>query len=856
MIRWFGFVFVFFATFVLKTLGTTAHDVSTSSNLLSPENLSLHHPEPVHGPENSTPETNVPTVPPIIRFAKSSATSTHSTLSTWPPLTSESSTPPSNMTMIQQFCKLRPDGWAKQEGKCDLGLPDQESDSAFWQSRHMCINRCGKAQVYGEVDSECNCDAACVVYGDCCEDMATTCATLYTAALASFGPNISPEVACSNNYDSVVINCGSKSRPGFLSRLPGSMENEPENTSEKVGEPGKQQNNLKSLRYYVGSFNSFFVYDHFLKVVLKNQEAFSACKFANSWPQFLSKTRSFSCPDSYSPSGTISAREILTTCMNLYVSDSHTGINRRCISKRAIVCACWDGSLYFIPLHQACMGITATQKKRLSMSATSWDKKDYNLLYPYDLGDCNIITPKFSTAVPRVILGPSSVWTMAVLPVAFPTNKKRQAASSSNGMHNEDINRRLDNASATNYLKRKTLFVIKNVSQYQEAPAATELQGPGDIIQLADSQLSINYVVELTNTLETRLRCQRLQVTLSHCQLEECAEGAVIMYEPKAGRGFGGHSCVVPVQGSVVNTLTDQPATLCTCLRVISALRALKIWHVTIISRESCVFRLRKVEELRFGSRHRKVVTNRLVISASAHGMEVATEKSKVLVNSVTSTNFNTTINGKPLSESPKQANVCGVKCRAWLVHKSPLLATVKRRKLAWFGHMTRHDGLCKTTVQGAVEGSRRRGRQKKSWLDNVKEWTKMTLPDLMIQGILYFNILFRQPEYSGTDGYVIKPYRYYQLEDLNELNGPPPVGPPLPIPPHTMSKLWDHMLRSSGTCLGNVDLGQEYPTTGSERSYQSVRVVRLTSCSSVSKEDILIGNGLSGNPCEAFGTY
>ena len=41
------------------------------------------------------------------------------------------------------------------------------------------------------------------------------------------------------------------------------------------------------------------------------------------------------------------------------------------------------------------------------------------------------------------------------------------------------------------------------------------------------------------------------------------------------------------------------------------------------------------------------------------------------------------------------------------------LLATVKRRQLKWYGHVTRSDGLTKVILQGTVEGSRRRGRPK-----------------------------------------------------------------------------------------------------------------------------------------------
>ena len=51
-------------------------------------------------------------------------------------------------------------------------------------------------------------------------------------------------------------------------------------------------------------------------------------------------------------------------------------------------------------------------------------------------------------------------------------------------------------------------------------------------------------------------------------------------------------------------------------------------------------------------------------------------------------------------------------------------LPAVKRRKLMWYGHATRSSGLAKTILQGTVQGSRRRGRQRKRWEDNIKEWT------------------------------------------------------------------------------------------------------------------------------------
>ena len=52
------------------------------------------------------------------------------------------------------------------------------------------------------------------------------------------------------------------------------------------------------------------------------------------------------------------------------------------------------------------------------------------------------------------------------------------------------------------------------------------------------------------------------------------------------------------------------------------------------------------------------------------------------------------------------------------------LLTIVKRRKLQWYGHVSRSSGLAKTILQGIVKGGRRQGRQRKRWEDNIREWT------------------------------------------------------------------------------------------------------------------------------------
>ena len=67
------------------------------------------------------------------------------------------------------------------------------------------------------------------------------------------------------------------------------------------------------------------------------------------------------------------------------------------------------------------------------------------------------------------------------------------------------------------------------------------------------------------------------------------------------------------------------------------------------------------------------------------------------------------------------------------------LITMVKKRKLRWYGHISRSSGMAKTILQWTVKGTRRRERQKKRWEDNNKEWTGMGF--------------WRFPEGSGRQG-------------------------------------------------------------------------------------------------------
>ena len=68
-------------------------------------------------------------------------------------------------------------------------------------------------------------------------------------------------------------------------------------------------------------------------------------------------------------------------------------------------------------------------------------------------------------------------------------------------------------------------------------------------------------------------------------------------------------------------------------------------------------------------------------------------------------------------------------KIQAAIGEYDELLTLVKKRKLRWFGHVSRSSGLAKTILQGTVKGKRKIGRQKKRWEEKTisksgQEWT------------------------------------------------------------------------------------------------------------------------------------
>ena len=59
---------------------------------------------------------------------------------------------------------------------------------------------------------------------------------------------------------------------------------------------------------------------------------------------------------------------------------------------------------------------------------------------------------------------------------------------------------------------------------------------------------------------------------------------------------------------------------------------------------------------------------------------------------------------------------------------KRKLLQKMKTQKLSYFGHTVRHDSIQNKILNGRIAGSRGRGRPRRQWSDDIKEWTGMNM--------------------------------------------------------------------------------------------------------------------------------
>jgi len=63
--------------------------------------------------------------------------------------------------------------------------------------------------------------------------------------------------------------------------------------------------------------------------------------------------------------------------------------------------------------------------------------------------------------------------------------------------------------------------------------------------------------------------------------------------------------------------------------------------------------------------------------------------------------------------------------------HLRPIKSIIIERKLKWFGHIKRSSLPVRSITEGLVPGKRKRGRPRRRWINDILEWTKLSLNEL-----------------------------------------------------------------------------------------------------------------------------
>ena len=67
-------------------------------------------------------------------------------------------------------------------------------------------------------------------------------------------------------------------------------------------------------------------------------------------------------------------------------------------------------------------------------------------------------------------------------------------------------------------------------------------------------------------------------------------------------------------------------------------------------------------------------------------------------------------------------------------ISKRSLIATVKERKLQYFGHLIRQNGIQRLLLEGKIEGMIGHGRPKTMWMDNIQDQTGLNMDSVCVK--------------------------------------------------------------------------------------------------------------------------
>ncbi|GFN99439.1 hypothetical protein PoB_002594500 [Plakobranchus ocellatus] len=439
------------------------------------------------------------------------------------------------------------------------GASDVESFLREKKEQFTCFNRCNHAVTYGNT-RDCACDDLCVVHNDCCRDMRQVCTDVYTRGIKIFSHMIRAVSMCVETSFASITN----RRAEFSSSvIPFSTITMATGTTTANTIAENNQKNLmpfkdRDLKGYFHAFGFFKVADLTYGLFFYNYAAFLSWRAPASKPYFIPKLTELDCSGAQDTVlGYSSASNTLPWCRIASIRDIKTFFHRSCRKPKVVGCRCENNQGIWNNLYDSCRG------QSNSLGLFNRHSEVAKMLPPYitntlptNIGECifrKVDIDQENQYSNDDVVEISSI-KMALTPIFDSVIHESQSAMTDTDNERKRVER---------YSKEVTIVSDKSERQ------------------------SLEYLVELTNTIEKRLRCPRFNSFLSDCVLEDCAKGALLSFTPLPDKQFGGRSCILPI-------LAKSQMPVCTCLRLMSALNNLHVWGLKFNHRyhDECSFQL------------------------------------------------------------------------------------------------------------------------------------------------------------------------------------------------------------------------------------------------------------------------
>ena len=409
--------------------------------------------------------------------------------------------------------------FAYQDNLC-ADASDPESYLDLGRSRYTCMDRCGQAPTYGRKVNECRCDARCKWLGDCCRDMEQMCPEYYNAEPLGYSKLLRWSSACPNYlvieaYEDVTYMSSTKPYPDV------SQSSETSN-KELHDKPRIIQDSVTSLL-------DFRVVETKTELIFHEYHTYMKYSSFKETFHFIPKTLYLECPFEFLNSKSYpKALQLLPLCQVTNKDDVMTKYRRPCKVNYIVICRCEDGSTKAEHLHNVCLGQNFSQNRDYRYQL--WDNQ----------ADLNSMPTKLKN-------GNCKLLHQTPLSISNPLKSRNVPLPECNS-------------------KMRILPVLSHMLTDEE-------KGIKDDIDInMDQGLTVNFIIELNNTLERRFYCSSLQSRLQDCRLDGCAEGGLLWIGHRSNGQSAHRFCIVPVEAIVLYEVGLSSIPLCTCLNVMSVL--------------------------------------------------------------------------------------------------------------------------------------------------------------------------------------------------------------------------------------------------------------------------------------------